>query len=80
MDKISHFFCCNNLLAGGLWPGRVPQLRTALRELIPARTQREAVAQFLGRMDHAQGSVHLKGNRLSLDIELQLRAGVVSLW
>ena len=70
----------DELLAAGLWPARVPQLGLVLRELIPAREQREAVAQFLGRMDHAQASIHLKGNRLSLDIELQLRAGVTSLW
>lgn len=70
----------DELLAGGLWPARVPQLGLVLRELIPAREQRDAVSQFLGRMDHAQASVHLKGNRLSLDIELELRAGVTSLW
>jgi hypothetical protein len=70
----------DELLAVGLWPARVPQLGLVLRELIPVRAEREAVAQFLGRLDHAQASVHLKGNRLSLDIELELRAGVPSLW
>ncbi len=68
------------LLAGGLWPARIPQLPRVLRELIPNRRQRESVAQFLARMDHAMGSIHLKGNRLSLEIEVQLRAGVVSPW
>jgi hypothetical protein len=67
------------LLAGGLWPERVPQLSAVLRQVIPQRAEREAVAQFLAGVDHATASLHLKGNRLSFEFELQLRAGVTSL-
>jgi hypothetical protein len=68
------------LLALGVWPQRLPQLDTLLRQLLPQRDQRELVAKFLSRMDHAESKVSLKDNRLALEVELALLPGVTSLW
>ncbi len=63
----------SELLALGLWPQRVPQLRALLRQLIPQRETREALWLILEGLDHAQGSLHLRGTRLELEVSVQAR-------
>lgn len=70
----------SELLAVGIWPEKLPQLPTLLRQLIPQRDQRDLVAHLLSRLDHAASAATLKGNRLGMQFELKLRAGVTSLW
>lgn len=60
------------LMAGGLWPQRIKQLKTILRQVISGAAERKAVLEFLGSVHHAKAAVHLKGNRLELELELEL--------
>lgn len=68
------------LVALGIWPERLPQLREVLELLVPARERRQALILFLQRLAYAQFSISLKENRLAMHAELSPRQDAPSIW